>query len=293
MVKPNYYDYFSCIAGECKHNCCIGWEICIDEKTLKKYKNAKCVLSEKLEKSIKNGSFVLTGDKRCPFLNDDNLCEIIINCGKNALCDICREHPRFYNFVAGKNEAGLGLSCEVAAKLILGFDKKVKIKGLHPRANSEERAFLKLRRKIFNILQNEDLPLSKRLEIFEDVCDYNFEKSSEMLLNLEKLSKERDKYFKHVNGGKPEDFEIIDNPLWQKAFTNLILYFLYRHFKNANIYKFKFALFCFKTIAVIFAKCEKNTETLIDIARVFSAEIEYSEENTEQILNYLMEGKNI
>ena len=26
------------------------------------------------------------------------LCRIILNLGEDALCDICREHPRFYNF---------------------------------------------------------------------------------------------------------------------------------------------------------------------------------------------------
>ena len=31
---PNYYDKFKCIADRCKHSCCIGWEIDIDDDTM-------------------------------------------------------------------------------------------------------------------------------------------------------------------------------------------------------------------------------------------------------------------
>ena len=36
-VFPNYYEKFECIKGLCKHSCCIGWEIDIDEDTLLLY----------------------------------------------------------------------------------------------------------------------------------------------------------------------------------------------------------------------------------------------------------------
>ena len=36
---PNYYKEFSCIAGACPDTCCAGWQILIDDKTLKKYRN--------------------------------------------------------------------------------------------------------------------------------------------------------------------------------------------------------------------------------------------------------------
>jgi len=38
-IFPNYYDKFTCIAGACKHNCCIGWEIDIDESTMELYES--------------------------------------------------------------------------------------------------------------------------------------------------------------------------------------------------------------------------------------------------------------
>lgn len=39
LYAPEYYKNFKCIADKCEHSCCIGWEIDIDEETLKKYEN--------------------------------------------------------------------------------------------------------------------------------------------------------------------------------------------------------------------------------------------------------------
>ena len=30
---PDYFDQFACLAGDCPHSCCIGWEVVIDEDT--------------------------------------------------------------------------------------------------------------------------------------------------------------------------------------------------------------------------------------------------------------------
>ncbi len=39
--------------------------------------------------------FYMNEDGRCAFLNENNLCDIYIQLGEEALCDICTEHPRF------------------------------------------------------------------------------------------------------------------------------------------------------------------------------------------------------
>lgn len=40
ITKPDYYNKFSCIAGDSPDTCCAGWQIMIDEKSLKKYRHA-------------------------------------------------------------------------------------------------------------------------------------------------------------------------------------------------------------------------------------------------------------
>ena len=37
ITRPDYYKEFSCIAGACPDTCCAGWQIVIDDKSLKKY----------------------------------------------------------------------------------------------------------------------------------------------------------------------------------------------------------------------------------------------------------------
>ena len=37
--RPSYYKDFRCIASDCTENCCIGWEIDVDEDTLAYYKS--------------------------------------------------------------------------------------------------------------------------------------------------------------------------------------------------------------------------------------------------------------
>lgn len=34
---PDYFDGFSCLAGACPHSCCIGWEVVLDEDTVRRY----------------------------------------------------------------------------------------------------------------------------------------------------------------------------------------------------------------------------------------------------------------
>ena len=36
-IKPDFYDDFRCIASACRHSCCAGWEIDIDEDTADYY----------------------------------------------------------------------------------------------------------------------------------------------------------------------------------------------------------------------------------------------------------------
>ena len=37
---PDYFDGFSCLAGACPHSCCIGWEVVLDEDTVRGALNA-------------------------------------------------------------------------------------------------------------------------------------------------------------------------------------------------------------------------------------------------------------
>ena len=136
MRVPSYYKKFHCIAGKCKDNCCsAGWEIDIDDKTNKYYKSVSDKFDDEFGNKLRNcisddsslPHFILKKDKKCPFLNDDNLCDIYINLGEDHLCQICTDHPRFYEWFENVKEAGIGLCCEEAARIILDDNDKFEI----------------------------------------------------------------------------------------------------------------------------------------------------------------------
>ena len=92
-------------------------------------KDFRCKADKCLHTSgkIEDGCFVLRENGRCPFLRDDNLCDMILKHGEDYLCNICKEHPRFYNDLGDHTEAGIGLVCEEACRLVLESEGPFKL----------------------------------------------------------------------------------------------------------------------------------------------------------------------
>lgn len=122
IVKPVFYERFSCKAGACAHSCCKGWEIDVDAGSAALYRQLPGELGEKLRKNLCQDNegfhFALTEVGRCPFLQPDGLCELICREGEDLLCDICALHPRFFEEIGEHELWGLGLSCEAVCKLL-------------------------------------------------------------------------------------------------------------------------------------------------------------------------------
>lgn len=125
IIAPDYYKDFKCIADRCRHTCCVGWEVDIDSESFERFKD-HCDISKHINMDD-HPHFSLLEGERCPFLNDDGLCRMIISHGEEMLCQICRDHPRFRNYWTGSTEIGLGLVCEEAARLILGRETPMKL----------------------------------------------------------------------------------------------------------------------------------------------------------------------
>lgn len=176
LTVPDYYDRFRCIASRCTDNCCIGWEIGIDPAALADYQSQPGAFGDRLRAAIQPGEppfFALTKSGRCPFLNEENLCDIYRQLGESHLCAICDQHPRFHNWFGAEKESGLGLSCEEAARLILFSAPPRLLCRETPEApdpdtelNPELLAGLRaVREAAFAILANPSLPLAHRLAL--------------------------------------------------------------------------------------------------------------------------------
>ncbi len=300
-LTPNYYKKFRCIADKCRHSCCVGWEIDIDENTLSYYNSLNTEIGERIRRNIGGDTphFILSDNERCPFLNEKGLCDIITECGEEALCDICRLHPRFCNFFDSFTETGLGLCCEEAARIILSEKEKFSIDLPDiDTVTDEEKDFLIKRKEVFDILQDRDKSIYDRFCILAEKYGFEFDFSlsdlCDIYISLERLDQKWAELLEGLkdrsSGGsifKEKDFSL--------PFEQLSCYFVFRHLTDGLWYKdyaerIKFVLIsCY----IIGALTEMNRdkvgtltlEEMTEIVRMYSSEIEYSEENIESLLS--------
>ncbi len=288
--RPDYYEQFKCSASDCKHNCCIGWEIDIDEDTMENYLEAEGEMGTRLKESISfEGDcphFILGEKERCPFLNEENLCDIIINMGEDNLCDICKAHPRFVNEIEDREEIGLGLCCEAAAKLIIGNKEKVKLIG---EENVEEAIIFNIRSLVIETLQNREKPIDERVKDVLKMMNISIPEIDWVLefIKLERLDRSWSEMLYSLKGASND--LIMD---WSVPFEQILVYFVYRYMAE-GMYdgryneRIAFAILSYYMIKELFKRGEETMENLCDIARRYSCEVEYSEENVERILSLL------
>lgn len=175
--RPSYMKDFKCIGSACTDTCCAGWEIVIDDTTYEAYKQVEGSFGERLRQQIgeEQGEpyFKLQKGRRCSFLNQENLCDIFIEIGENMLCDICREHPRYYEWFGDYTEMGIGLCCEAAEQLIFSSEEKATFELIteDQEENEEDELItllLQARETAFSIVQNREMSISDRLMLLLD-----------------------------------------------------------------------------------------------------------------------------
>ena len=211
--------------------------------------------------------------------------------GEEYLCDICREHPRFYNYT-DVVEVGIGMSCPEAARIIL---------------SSPDYAVLEAIGKVE--AEADDIPYNGRAprsEIYEMLLDrehsytfalnqiysrYSIDVGNDevwlaRLASLEYLNFcHRELFLNYASelrpGGRESD----------EYLKRFLAYLIYRHCTEAfDEEDFRarlvFCLFCERLLASLI--CSENARSLsevVTLASIISEEIEYSDENTLALMN--------
>lgn len=118
---PDYYREFHCIAGDCEDTCCAGWQIVADTRALKNYRAVKGSYRKTLKEKIdwKNSCFKQDEERRCAFLNEENLCEMYIELGEKSLCKTCKRYPRHIEEFEDAREITLSVSCPEVARILM------------------------------------------------------------------------------------------------------------------------------------------------------------------------------
>lgn len=254
---------FICIADKCKHSCCLGWEIDVDDETYELYKEVPGEFGSRIRNNIADEGdyryFILGEDERCPFLNENNLCEIIINLGEDYLCDICREHPRFYVERDDEYLCGVGMCCEEAGRIIITDES--------PCDESIE--------DLMKYLSH--LPLINGKEDIIKLIDF--------AEGLEQLGDEWGKWLDSLRENADQILDNYDSACFDtQKYRKILEYVMFRYNDT------KFAGFAMHLIILLSASIKIDnggkfdTKDLIELCRVYSSEIEYSEENVEAIM---------
>lgn len=284
LYAPKYYRNFKCIANKCNHSCCIGWEINIDKLSLDKYNALKNSYSEIIRQSINyndNPHFNLNANGKCFHLNEQGLCNIILNCGEDYLCHICREHPRFYNFTNSGKEIGIGMSCEAACNIILesdDYDKFIEIANISGNVAKYEYDALIDRYSVFKILKQNLYNINNSIELIST----NFDIHPQNIDLKDLISK-----FEYLYCEDKLLFSLAPKLIWNASIspelTRILAYYVYRYCSESYDYNdfcisLSFAIICTGLVSTL-----ANKSNIKDIARIVSEEIEYSEENVELI----------
>lgn len=178
VTVPDYYKDFKCIAGECEDTCCAGWQVDVDDASFAYYKTIGGAFGERLHsvmvegKKGREGQFRICEDGRCPFLNDQNLCDLYSELGEDALCVTCDQYPRYTCEFGNYKETGIALSCKTAAELILkdnrtpGFSESENEDSFSNLNNIDGLLYLNLkkaREKAYEIVWNRDKNIWQRM----------------------------------------------------------------------------------------------------------------------------------
>lgn len=250
IVKPTFYKTFKCIAGDCPDSCCQGWEVDADSDSLEYYKTLdnsleikKRIDSVLSKDEFDNTIFTLAPKKRCPFLNDENLCDMHIAIGGEHTPYTCRTFPRFIYDFGATREIGISFSCPVASDMMYNtesFDFETEVNSDLPTLNDidAEKYFLlyKGRAEAYKIAKDKNKSIRERLN---DLLDLG-------VLLQEKL-------FPYDEGG--DDIAFFDvfknpeliNPEWKEKVENfslkqvsdtqsnenILMYFLYKYLMQA------------------------------------------------------------
>ncbi len=324
-IKPDFYDEFKCIAGKCTDSCCIGWEIDVDDFAFQKYQKLQSPLGEEIRSEIIKSEddsfcFRLSEKERCPFLDETNLCRLITETGDcHLLCDICREHPRFYEWFPGVTECGLGLCCEEVCRILLENDEpfslveesdgeEIVLETKEDIAESDFYIFLSaFREKLFEVLFSKNMnfeeKLVKILSKTENFCGEkikikNYNKSIEEYKKTEPIDENWTLYINALSNKlndilnvETEFNEIIKSDM---LYSKILAYIIYRHFTKAVFDKsikerIQFAVESVRFIYLcdmksFYEKGELTLKDRIENLKNWSKQVEYSEENTDLLI---------
>ena len=317
---PEYYNRFRCIAGECPDTCCAGWEVDIDEDSYYYYQVVPGAFGERLRGAMaeegEDKFFPLTDRNRCPFLNDANLCDIYSELGEESLCRVCTEYPRYYMEIGSYEQIDMSLSCTALGRLF--FDESMPViryeqdeddsvgEPLTPQEEGRLQRIRWQRDERIAILQN-GLPSARGLQDRLSAAHLRMDETDDILLSVTAGFEILSQQCAQILTGIAADIHTLqakETAFWQQYalslerwFTKFAVYLTWRYTIDAWFDEdadddIRVRRLISRSLRLLWLMCVQRwnenygvftVEDMIDLAHLFSKQVEHSDENVEML----------
>ena len=310
ITKPDYFDHFQCIAGDCPDSCCKEWDVQVDETSAAFYRSLPGALGDRLQEVLTedDGQTVMTIlDGRCPMWRADGLCRIQAELGEEALCKTCREFPRLTHDYGDFTELQLELSCPEAAKFILKQTHWAVVTsetagGEEPEYDEEAMAVLKAtRNQVLDLIYDTSCPVPEALAAAllygyqaqnqldgEEALPFHAGSALDSVREFAKSADPREMtdFFLSLEVLTPEWKALLQTPApapWTDHHRALAAYLVQRYWLQAVS---DYDLYCRTKFILIACLLVKHLgSNIFRTAQLFSKEIENNIDNVEAILD--------
>ena len=166
----------------------------------------------------------------------------------------------------------------------------------------EEEEFLNVREQIFEFLTDRTLSVDNRVKNVLEFCDVVMPKKTlsewaDIYLSLERLDNEWTVILHQLKNTDETQLIMPETEKVSNAFEQLLCYFIYRHLADSldDDRLWERVVFSVQSYFIIRSLCavhySKNgslsVENIAEFARLYSSEIEYSEDNMEKLLDVM------
>lgn len=175
ILKPEFYDRFSCIADECSYSCCMDWDINLDVSETERIANADGTRNERPLIISADGTSKLDfgKDGKCQFLTDQGFCRLVLEHGEDFIGSTCHLFPRFDSYYMNVQEKHLSNACPAVLDFFLRMPSPMTFVA---EDEEPEKAYadidedvLALRERCIDLLQVSEWPLWIRLYLLKKI----------------------------------------------------------------------------------------------------------------------------
>lgn len=160
-LKMNYYDKFLCTADACPISCCQQWRIGVDEETYATWQQHH--LCDHVQSDEAGYAIKLDAHKKCPYLNEKQLCQLVLQHGDTILSETCANFPRRINTFETHQEFSLDTGCPAVVDLLA--DQKGGLIQEGVLTSKEKTLFFKVRERLLAFMSKEQYTLGERFKL--------------------------------------------------------------------------------------------------------------------------------